>query len=599
MLENKSIKIVFSDEIPVDGKGTLLHYDHLNVMCDNWDYVDIRSIVKDNVNEWLDDIDSWHKCFLDSISSYTSWWTFFPASRLILWETDNKFSLKPLIFTAGLMELVNRGAISIHVVSPSDELVKYTIESSCNNNLISVVDERVKKRSILYKINKAYKFYSHFILIKQFLKVFFLILFRKKKKTVSTDIVVNSFLIDYDLIKTTGDHYFGCMLDDNGIKKKYDILWLYNDLDVDYSKVEHVLSSTGRAYCFISNFIRFKDLFSAIYLTYTSLNRVKKQLKKIPNIHLGFVNSGLFSSDFLSSFVFQKKPFIEFVYYKAYTRLVSKTLPKFIVYPYEEKTIEHALLKATESSEKKIKKIAYAHAGYSLGHLYIRRKICHGAVYPDIIAVTGEASRSYFIKNGVPREQLLTIGTHRSQNLNYKFNKNQLGKKLKLLFIVGLGFEMTQFVNLLVNNRSLADEYDIAIRRSFHSWQMEQDNAEKLLVNNNISIVVGSNNLIDDINNSDVVLYESTTAALQASLTGRIIVQLNLSSIIRTDQFISLEEDSAIEFCKDYNELKLFLNKIDDFDSVQYENYATKQREQVKMLYSKIDFDAVNKMLTL
>ena len=124
---------------------------------------------------------------------------------------------------------------------------------------------------------------------------------------------------------------------------------------------------------------------------------------------------------------------------------------------------------------------------------------------------------------------------HRKRHLESRFAQKKLRNKLQLLFICGSGFELTQFSRWLVEKPDLAYRYDVSIRPSFHSWKKEQAKAFAFLAKHQIPYRILDGNLDTEIKNCDFVLFESTSAAIQAILIGKIAIQIRVNDVIDTE----------------------------------------------------------------
>jgi len=142
---------------------------------------------------------------------------------------------------------------------------------------------------------------------------------------------------------------------------------------------------------------------------------------------------------------------------------------------------------------------------------------------------------------------------------------------------------------MLIMNRQLANN-DIVIRRSFHSWKDEQDIAEESLKSMNIPYVSTDNvDLLKDIDRSDVVLYESSSAAFQASLRGKLVYKVCVSDVIATEHLVNKENSNQIDYCFDSKSLLVLLNKVKAMSSNDYKKIADKQRLSFNEIYSKVN----------
>ena len=161
---------------------------------------------------------------------------------------------------------------------------------------------------------------------------------------------------------------------------------------------------------------------------------------------------------------------------------------------------------------------------------------------------------------------------------------------LRILFICGLGFELLQLAEMLIEYRKIADENNIIIRRSFHSWKKEQDRAEQLLIQNNIPYQIDDSDLMKEIDQADIVLYESTSAAFQASLRGKLVFKVCLSDIVMTEHFMALDDNIAdLDKCANAVDLLNTINMVKLMDNNEYMNLAKKQRVQFKTIFQQVN----------
>ena len=580
-------EVVFSNKLPVRGGGILIHYNHFYVRVDGWETIDVREIVKENEKKWLSEVDYWHRQLLEQVKCLTKWWSLFPVSRLFLWKTTNDFSLKSILFAASIIELVASEKHSvIRILDPSNELIEYVLEWSKNNDNLLISNKVNGDRKVTFKlfVNKLIAYLGSFKFI---CKRLWMKCFGKNGKLKSASIIVNSTVLDPDLIPKIGDHYFGHMIDEYNISSSEEVAWVYNDVSLNRLSADKELNKVGRTAYFLSDLIEWKDLFFALMEGYKSLFNTRKILEHSADLHVGNLCSAIFPRVFISSLIFKRAPFIELMLYSQFKRIFDKSRADFVVYPYEEKPLEHAILMAACDCKRNIKTRAFAHAGYSHGHLYIRRKELGNPPYPDMIAVTGHIAKRHFVDLGIPSNEITIIGTPRYQEKQQGYFFLERPSSLKILFIIGFGFEMVMIADLLINNVDLSEKYEISIRRSFHSWKGEQDQAESELKKQGITYKCVKDDLINEIDKADVIVYESTTAAFQASLRGKIIVQMQLSDILPTDHFYGLDGPNEIPFCKNSDNLRENLDFFASLTSDQYKDYADRQRRQVEMLFSK------------
>ena len=580
-------QIIFSDTLPKQGKGLLIHYSHSVVKSAGWKLVDIRGVVKENEDAWLNEIKQWHDTLMKKLDAISPWWSLLPVSRLILWETTTSFSLKPLLFFLALVHQLEKTDENICIVRPSKNLVDYINEWALSNTVL--VEDNRKFQFKTYFPNFLSYHLRNLLLLST---LFFLIVFRTKKKIKPAKLIINSTFLNEKLLVENGDHFFGLMLDQLKTFSSDEIIWLYNDMVIkNRDLVDDKLKKMGRHGYFLSDFFRWSDLLFACFNGYSIIHNIKRNLKKILfPIQIEGLQSNLFTYSYIENLALNQAPFTELMVYRQFRRIIEHSSAEFMIYPYEEKTLEHAMLMANISLNNQVETIGYAHAGYSKGHLYIKRNNSDLIPRPECIATTGLAPKNRFVLSGVPDGQICVVGTPRFQFYTPKYQEIKNKSCLRILFICGLGFELLQLAEMLIEYRKIADENNIIIRRSFHSWKKEQDRAEQLLIQNNIPYQIDDSDLMKEIDQADIVLYESTSAAFQASLRGKLVFKVCLSDIVMTEHFMALDDNIAdLDKCANAVDLLNTINMVKLMDNNEYMNLAKKQRVQFKTIFQQVN----------
>ena len=104
--------------------------------------------------------------------------------------------------------------------------------------------------------------------------------------------------------------------------------------------------------------------------------------------------------------------------------------------------------------------------------------------------------------------------------------------------------------------------------------------------------------LFEDIDNSDVVLYESTSAAFQASLRGKLVFKVCISDVITTEHFVGKNNIDKMDVCIDSVSLMKTLNSVKLMTSEEYRDLAAKQRSKFNEIYSEINIEHVKCFLS-
>ncbi len=589
----------FSDELPREGSGVLIHYEHEPLVVEGWTTCDIREIVRLNEDAWLSEIDTWHRELSERATELTQWWWLLPGSRLILWRTITSFSLKPILFALAVINLCNRQSTGIiWIVGAPDELVEYLSEWSSNEKLRQVRDTRARARMKYSnsQIFAAVKFWLK--LARQIALLLRHVTFRERKCAGPASVIVNSLVLNPDLIQSNGDHFFGHMLDRIEGLSNSDIIWLYNDTGINYRETRSKLANIGRNAYFISDFFRWSDLWFALRTGYITNQALKKLLLAPPPLRAGGFVVIKFPRNFIANLAIGSIPLVELVLYKQLSHVLRESGAKVLIYPYEEKPMERAILLAVRDVAPAIKTIGFGHAAYSKGHLYIRRALHGEPPRPGFIAVTGETACDNFKKAGVPPEQIVIIGSPRHRDLVKNASNSYFKARRQLLLLTGHGFELLMFAALIENKPNLFDKYDLVIRRYPYAWFEEQDAAEVRMQAAGITYRCVNGDLMTQIDESDIVIFESTSAGMEAVLRGKMVIQLNLSDIVSTNHFYGSGDHDEIKYCHNADELEVLLKDIAALTPSQYTIKTRRQREPVEGLYSPVDQAAIGNLLT-
>jgi len=592
---SNEIKIIFSEELPNNGGGILLHYDHEPVSVTGWLTHDVRETVAENEDRWLSQIELWHKGVTKEALISTKWWWLYQGSRLILWETTTSFSLKPILFALSIIDISTQNPTkNIWVITSKQELITHiTIWSNSISNVKVMNACRRKKKALINSrfIEKIF-FLNNFL--KKIIQYSILILMQRKKTIHRTSVLINSSVINARLLDTIGDHYFGSMFDDIKCLRKKDITWLYNDIQLNNRRTHSKLQKIGKHAYFNIELFNYSDLIFAVCAGVKAHWALRKLNSNSMQLKINNFDFPMFANFYTQNLVFSSIPIYEFMIYKQFSRILKTSKANKLIYPYEEKPVERAMLLAIQDTNPSVETIAFAHAAYTKGHMYI--KPISDQPRPKVIAVNGDAPRERFCKAGVPNEQLLTIGSPRYhiKNTNLVSEQNNYNK---ILLICGLGFELRIFASYLEKNKNILDGYELTIRRCYHSWISEQDAAELKLQSAGIKYNCEDGDLFKQIDSADIIIFESTSAGMEAVLRGKIVIRLNLCDIISTKHFYGKYDSGEIKYCRNIVELEKELNTISLLSFELYCKKNQRQRDQVKYLYSPINRDVVNNLL--
>ena len=348
-------RIILTNTPPTSGSGLLLCYDQSVLNVKGWDNVDVRHIINKNKVKWLHDVYNWHGHLTEKLSKISNFYSLLPVSRLILWETTNRFSLKPLLFLLALIKIFDKTDKDILIINPDEFLVSFIHEWLLNSDTHLENKLNTERRQWLKKRVRANIFHH----VKSFFtigRVIYSLLFHIKRSHLpKIDVVVSSTLINQELLHKNGDHFFGLMIEDSFRKTDKNIVWIYNDLFVKNRRaIDLKLKKIGRNAFFLADFFCWSDLLFSIKHSFITARKIKKEIHNLSfPINIEGLKSKEFSSSFVKNLALYEIPLIELMTYRQYVRLFNTKNPSSIVFPYEGKAMENALLLANKAANKK------------------------------------------------------------------------------------------------------------------------------------------------------------------------------------------------------------------------------------------------------
>lgn len=590
-------KLIFSDDLPKGGGGVLFDYMCETFSINGWTCVDARETVLRNEDQWLKSIKEWHNEVSNYFGEDDKYWWLSQASRIVVWKIYDIFSLKPLLFSLAIVESIEKTNADVWIKGANKEAISYIMEwanrSGCFEVENQVTQQKISQEVARYVVNILTPLINY---LRDFLRVCKDKFFAVRVEVSKNRVMVSSMVLNPDVAKYAGDHYFGKMLD-NPIINQSDLMWVYGDGGSNSAAKRRVLKSQNKNFIFTNNYSSWCDVFCSAITAFKINLRFRNKIDQAPILYINGKKQESFSANFYTKLIKNQFP-IDGVYrYKQYKKIIKKVNPEIIIYPYEEHISERSTLLASNEIDCEIKNYGFAHAAYSKGHLFLGGLSMSNSPKPNAILVTGETARKLFMGNGALKDNLIVLGSPRFKLSEQLQSGDRNNRKLKILLICGFGFEFLLFSKMIVRNKDFISNYELEVRRSFHSWKSEQDEAEYILKMNRISYTCRGGDLNSQILDSDIVLFEHTTAGLEASLLGRVVIRLSLSEIIPTTLFGDDELKSPIKYCNDLESLAHEIHSYENMDDSRRKYLIKAQQEVVRKLISPIDSNALRQIL--
>lgn len=523
--------IVFADALPTEGAGLLVHYDHDEVSAARWETVDLRQVISSHEDTWLAEIDAWHRLVSEQGAALTRWWWLLPGSRMAAWYP---VPLKPVIVAMAIVALgTDQPGQTVWVVGAPADTQEYIFEwAGRHDGMISV-----RRAPLLARAHRhapaAGRLEEFRRQARELASVIRRAFAERRSSVPPAGAVVWSHTLDYRVMRRSGDHFFGRMLDDTSVQPAQGVLWYYQlTSSADRAVVAHQLAADGRRSTFDGALFHWSDLWFAARAARVIWRASRRVLAAAPPLVAGGLQSRAFARHFLER-VARTMPLQELLTYRAIRRVLEVSGARVLMYPYEEKGLERAMLLAAADVTPPAQTIGFAHAAYSKGHRFVRRERAERQPRPSTLAVTGDAPRQWFENAGVPGDRLAVIGTPRFR-ARAAVNPPRRAS-LRALFIAGFPSELRMFASAAAQHPSLMGEAELLVRPYPYGWHEAREHAESRLRLSGVPFTIVTGDLGESIDAADVVLYASTSAGLEAILRGRIAIRLAVDDVVTAD----------------------------------------------------------------
>ena len=596
------MQIILKNKLPQGSFGVYSHYHHKNFKDDSWNFIDVREYVYKYENKWLNYIDNWHAELSKVVLDNCRWWWFLNCSRLTSWYPP---ILKPLFYAYALIEIIEEKDIKKIILIECPKEVIYYIKEFSPKIEISNFEKLLLKTPLmeLKRLIKISYVFQHCILIKQ---IFSLLLraYRAKKKQLYLEdlkLIICSQILNKETLILKTDHYYGDMFNKIPSGEK---LWFYVTNSNHEKEIEQYLTKNNIPYVFAENLISTGDILkiwmNCKYIIY-KISNIKNEL---PDLKLSRVLSKLFPINFYNELILNHHPVLEFSVYYALIKLLSnKNKVSTLVYPYEEKGNERAILDAISKQGNKIKTIGYAHAVHSTGHLYMRRRKgdYFNSPKPDIIAVTGQNALKWCVDwANIPSQQIEIVGSPRfTTPVPIKSTEQDRYNCLNVLIICGLEFELLMLLNFIEEDRSLFNKCKLWLRIYPFAWVNEQNMAISKIQRYIKTIKTETAPLYNQIDWSDVVIFNSTSAGIEAMLRGRYTINVDLHDLLQTSPLINKGDLSKLICCSTPKDLREILHSVRNIKKENLSKIIDNQIDYARKIYGPVDLKRIEEIISI
>ena len=211
---------------------------------------------------------------------------------------------------------------------------------------------------------------------------------------------------------------------------------------------------------------------------------------------------------------------------------------KSMIYPFENKSFEKCLLLGLDS---KVTTIGYQHSSITPRHFNFRLNGSESKItpLPDKVITVGEITQQWLVKTGNFPDNRIICGFSLRHNLDTKFDKKKFDlRNAKILFAFSSGFtEISQTIDFLKPLIKNYPEITFLFRNHINFPFDQLSNSQQKWIDNFVVKSSGSS-LQDDIKWADVVVYISSTVALEALYCGAPVLRLDID-LLNSDPLLA------------------------------------------------------------
>jgi hypothetical protein len=410
------------------------------------------------------------------------------------------------------------------------------------------------------------------IFIKDFILIFFFFIKNILKPNYKKYLSKNVILIE-DVVwnKKSVKNFFFKSIDQKIKKKKILILSFFHFNKKNAVTLSDITSSSEKFYYI------FRSILS-ILIIFLQILKLKRKVK-ISNFWINFF--------FLKSSL--KKIYLNFLIYN-YAK--NNKFCENLIFPYEEKTFERAVLSGIKDQQNINKLKTFAVCINPQHHLASFLKTFKGLNIPRSYRYLycGKFYRTYF--NKLDRENILSLNNKDcigSAKSHIQYTKINIKNKSILLLLSHID-ELKEIIFYLQTEKKLTN-FKFILRPYPHAPTTYE--IKNLINNSNINnILISNDKLINDIKKCGFVVFSGTSAGIECINLGRIGIWCNLSNVGINPLF-----DHVEFFFPSLNSKQFYknLNLVYKMNNSAYKKKLKFQQKICQKIYSRINIKLINK----
>jgi len=575
----------------VDVPFGIYHYDEL--LAQNSLYIDIRGIVRENSWTWLDDIHSSYADVSRAFLRYTRLWWVTGMSRLDVRPWWQESLVKPLLYAKAVLDWIrlNPEVKEIFLIGCDPMVAVYLNEF----DKTLILEGKGITYQPLFFVLQAVK-QSVVAMLKMLAAAYHI--GRAHAFKPFTDGKFKTIIL-YELIPglplTSGYKYFyGSMFSAINNAEKRSIGYCCIGHSGSAIKMDREKHMENNSYFLLLNYLNLSDLLMAvlknIYIILVTwviaFTKIRCQIK------------GSLSFWFWPSFLFQelgRVPCLNGIctYAALKSFLKNSSQCKLIIYPYEEKGIERAILFACQ--EYGIRTIGYAPHPQYRSALSLRENTNPLQPKPSGYAVCGPAYVDYFVLWGKKNRSLISIWgsekSYRSKVDMHEINRSHL----KILLLLSHPNELKIFYSWLRADSRISHFVTYTCRFYKAANFKEFENILDLMKNEFNCIRESKGQLDEDLQYCDIVAFCGTSAGPLSVNQGYLGMYLDLNDFLEINP--CFDDLDAMLPCGSAKEFAYRLSEIRGMDDDSLMKMHQRQLSLVERIFSPIQISNIREEL--
>lgn len=571
------MKIIFKRKIPenIDKPFGIYQYDEL--MAQNPYYIDIRGFVREKTWIWLEEIQSSFADVSRAFLRYTRWWWVTSAmSRLDARPWGQEYILKPLFFAKAIIEWIkaNPNVNTIFLIG-CDPLVAVYLKEFDDT---LVLEENRKFFLSKFFIFQACK-QSLWAILRMLRIAYFIVRYHvfKANSNVDFKIIVLNESVSWNSLTLGHKYFYGSLFDSMNSAEANTIGFVCTSFQSSNLAEFRTEFSKDKLFFFLLDNINLGDLIISMLINiyiilitwFIAFRRISCSIEKSL--------SNLFWPNYLFHELGRAPCLNSICCYKALKTIFRQSECKQVIYPYEEKGLERAILFACQ--EHNIESIGYTpHPQHRLS-LSLRNTFRPMSPKPSSYAVCGSAYVDYFVSWGKKDHDSIKVwgsGKHRKNRLVVR----ELNRSfLKVLLLISHPNELKVFYSWLLVEKRISNNISYLIRAHKVADYKKFDKVLIPLIREFDFIKESQSSLIEDLSQCDLAVFCATSAGPVAVNHGYLAIYVDLNDFFEINP--CFDDLDVMLACKSPAE---FANRLDEICSMNADSIMELHHEQLSFV---------------